>query len=146
MVTRQNSPSRGALLSIAARPPVPHPHAGTEVTVEPTFKAVGVGSTGLTTACKVLAGVPPPLRQGSRVTVGDASNGQAKMSMGGVPPRGIDGSPEVALGPPFLLHHCHQIRVHLPRFQNRMKAPCGAGSGLPVSHGSWPRPAGELGH
>lgn len=73
----------------------------TEVVVEPTFKAVGMGATGLTSACNVLAGVPP-LRQGSRVTVGDASNGQAKMGMGGfVPPRGIDGSPEVALGPPF---------------------------------------------
>jgi hypothetical protein len=73
----------------------------TEVMVEPTFKAVGMGATGLTSACNVLAGVPP-LRQGSRVTVGDASNGQAKMNMGGfVPPRGIDGSPEVALGPPF---------------------------------------------
>jgi len=73
----------------------------TEVTVQPTFRAVAIGAAGVTTACNALAGVPP-VRQGSRVTVGDASNGQATISMGGfVPPRGIDGSPEVALGPPF---------------------------------------------
>jgi hypothetical protein len=72
----------------------------TEVTVEPTFKAIGIGAAGVTTACNALAGVPP-VRKGSRVTVGDASNGQAKINVGGFVERGIDGSPEVALGPPF---------------------------------------------
>lgn len=73
----------------------------TEVTVEPTFKAVGINATVVRTACVALPGVPP-IRQGTRVTVGDASNGQATIRMGGfVPPRGIDGSPEEALGPPF---------------------------------------------
>ena len=72
----------------------------TEVTVEPTFKAVGIGTAGVTTACNVLPGMPP-IRKGSRVTVGDASNGRANINMGGFVERGIDGSPEVALGPPF---------------------------------------------
>lgn len=71
-----------------------------EVTVEPTFQAVGIGAAGVTTACNALSGVPS-VRKGSRVTVGDASNGQANINMGGFVERGIDGSPEVALGPPF---------------------------------------------
>lgn len=71
-----------------------------EVTVEPTVKAVGIGASGVTTACNTLPGMPP-VRQGSRVTVGDASEGRAKINMGGFVERGIDGSPEVALGPPF---------------------------------------------
>jgi hypothetical protein len=43
----------------------------------------------------------PPVRAGSRVTVDAISNPEMMISFNGVIKRGIDGSPEVALGPPF---------------------------------------------
>ena len=72
----------------------------TEVTVEPTFYSLGFGMERLASACNVLPSAPP-VRKGSRVTVNDASGGQAKVNVGFLLRRGIDGSPEVALGPPF---------------------------------------------
>ena len=51
-------------------------------------------------ACSPVTGFPP-VRAGSRVSVDAITNPESMISFNGVIKRGIDGSPEVALGPPF---------------------------------------------
>ncbi len=73
--------------------------AQTTGVVEPPSKSVFVGGQ-VASACNPITGFPP-VRAGTVITARALNTPEAQMSFGGFLRRGIDGSPEAALGPPF---------------------------------------------